>query len=92
MIKTVHSVGFSLTEIKEIQKNNTDSVSIDTKIKLLQEKIEEVEKQKDNLNKTEDILRKMLRNKLNSKIGIKWKEEMSEIYMWNVASVLIFPS
>jgi hypothetical protein len=34
----------------------------------------------------------MLRNKLNSKIGIKWKVEMSEIYMLTVASVLIFPS
>jgi MerR family transcriptional regulator, copper efflux regulator len=70
MIKTVHSVGFSLTEIKDIQKNNTDLVSADTKIKLLQKKIEDVEKQKDILNKTEAILKKMLKNKLNSKTDI----------------------
>lgn len=44
--------------------------AIDTKIELLQKKIDEVEKQKENLNKTEAILRKMLKNKLNSKIHI----------------------
>lgn len=67
MIKTVHSVGFSLIEIKEIQKNYADSISIDTKVKLLQKKILEVENQKENLNKTEAILKKMLQNKLNLK-------------------------
>jgi len=65
MIKTVHSVGFSLTQIKEIQKNNENSLSNDTKIELLQKKIKEVEDQKENLNKTEIILKKMLKNKLN---------------------------
>ncbi|WP_026889553.1 MerR family transcriptional regulator [Clostridium beijerinckii] len=68
MIKTVHSVGFSLREIKEIQKSNDNIISIDTKIELLQEKIKEVEEQKENLNKTEIILKKMLKNKLNSKL------------------------
>jgi sugar phosphate permease len=34
----------------------------------LQEKIKEVEEQKENLNKTEIILKKMLKNKLNSKL------------------------
>jgi DNA-binding transcriptional MerR regulator len=68
MIKTVHSVGFSLREIKEIQKSNDNIISIDTKIELLQEKIKEVEEQKENLNKTEIILKKMLTNKLNSKL------------------------
>ncbi len=68
MIKTVHSVGFSLREIKEIQKSNDTIISIDTKIELLQEKIKEVEEQKENLNKTEIILKKMLKNKLNSKL------------------------
>ncbi|WP_238948611.1 MerR family transcriptional regulator [Clostridium sp. YIM B02569] len=68
MIKTVHSVGFSLREIKEIQKGNDNIISIDTKIELLQEKIKEVEEQKENLNKTEIILKKMLKNKLNSKL------------------------
>lgn len=67
MIKTVHSVGFSLTEIKEIQKNYADSISIDNKVELLQKKIKEVENQKENLNKTEAILKKMLQNKLNLK-------------------------
>ncbi|MBL4931611.1 MerR family transcriptional regulator [Clostridium paridis] len=71
MIKTVHSVGFSLTEIKEIQKNNDNSVSVDTKIELLQKKILEVEKQKENLIKTEAMLKKMLKNKLNSKIHME---------------------
>ena len=66
MIKTVHSVGFSLTEIKEIQKSNVNSISINTKIDLLQKKIDEVGKQRENLNKTEAMLRKMLKNKLNS--------------------------
>ena len=68
MIKTVHSVGFSLTEIKEIQKSNVNPISIDTKIDLLQKKIDEIEKQRENLNKTEAILKKMLKNKLNLKI------------------------
>ena len=67
MIKTVHSVGFSLTEIKEIQKNYADSISIDNKVELLEKKIKEVENQKENLNKTEAILKKMLQNKLNFK-------------------------
>ena len=67
MIKTVHSVGFSLTEIKEIQKNYADSISIDNKVELLKKKIKEVENQKENLNKTEAILKKMLQNKLNLK-------------------------
>lgn len=67
MIKTVHSVGFSLTELKEIKKNNVNSISIDMKINLLKDKIDEVEKQKQNLKLTEAILRKMLENKLNSK-------------------------
>jgi len=73
MIKTVHSVGFSLTEIKEIQKNNVNSISNDTKIELLQKKIDEVKKQKENLNKTEAILKKMLKKKLNSKTHVDWK-------------------
>ncbi|WP_241394236.1 hypothetical protein [Clostridium beijerinckii] len=34
----------------------------------MQEKIKEVEEQKENLNKTEIILKKMLKNKLNSKL------------------------
>ncbi|MDD7795523.1 MerR family transcriptional regulator [Clostridium sp. 'White wine YQ'] len=70
MIKTVHSVGFSLTEIKDIQKDNDNSVSVDTKIELLQKKILEVEKQKENLIKTEVMLKKMLKNKLNSKLHV----------------------
>ncbi|MBK1812844.1 MerR family transcriptional regulator [Clostridium sp. YIM B02505] len=67
MIKTVHSVGFSLGEIREIQKSNSDLISIDTKIELLHKKIEEVKIQKENLDKTEAILKKMLKNKLNFK-------------------------
>ena len=73
MIKTVHSVGFSLTQIKEIQKNNENSLSNDTKIELLQKKIKEVEDQKENLNKTEIILKKMLKNKFNSKFRLTEK-------------------
>ncbi len=69
MIKTVHSVGFSLSEIKEIQKSNMNLISTETKIELLQKKIDEVEKQKENLNKTEILLKKMLKNKLNSNKG-----------------------
>lgn len=69
MIKTVHSAGFSLTEIKEIQKNYMNPISTETKIELLQKKIDEVEKQKENLNKTEALLKKMLKNKLNSNNG-----------------------
>ena len=71
MIKTVHSVGFSLTEMKEIQSSNENPISLDMKIDLLKKKIDEVEKQKENLKKTEAILRKMLKNKLNSKIHVK---------------------
>lgn len=44
-----------------------NSISINTKIDLLQ-KIDEIEKQRDYLNKTEAILTKMLKNKLNFKI------------------------
>jgi len=73
MIKTVHSAGFSLTEIKEIQKSNVNTISIDTKIELLKNKINEVEEQKENLNKTEIILKKMLKNKLNSKFRLTEK-------------------
>jgi DNA-binding transcriptional MerR regulator len=69
MIKMVHSVGFSLSEIKEIQKSNANPISTGTKIELLQKKIYEVEKQKENLNKTETLLKKMLNNKLNSNKG-----------------------
>ncbi|MFW2489730.1 MerR family transcriptional regulator [Clostridium chromiireducens] len=70
MIKTVHSVGFSLREIKEIEKSNENTFSIDTKIELLQKKINEVEEQKENLNKTEIRLKKMLKNKLNLKFRL----------------------
>ena len=73
MIKTVHSAGFSLTEIKEIQKSNVNTISIDTKIELLKKKINEVEEQKENLNKTEIILKKMLKNKFNSKFRLTEK-------------------
>jgi len=73
MIKTVHSAGFSLTEIKEIQKSNVNTISIDTRIELLKNKINEVEEQKENLNKTEIILKKMLKNKLNSKFRLTEK-------------------
>jgi DNA-binding transcriptional MerR regulator len=70
MIKTVHSVGFSLREIKEIEQSNENTFSIDTKIELLQKKIKEVEEQKENLNKTEIRLKKMLKNKLNLKFKL----------------------
>lgn len=70
MIKTVHSVGFSLREIKEIEKSNENTFSIDSKIELLQKKINEVEEQKENLNKTEIRLKKMLKNKLNLKFRL----------------------
>lgn len=70
MIKTVHSVGFSLREIKEIEKSNENTFSIDTKIELLQKKINEVEEQKENLNKAEIRLKKMLKNKLNLKFRL----------------------
>lgn len=70
MIKTVQSVGFSLREIKEIEKINDNIFSIDTKIELLQKKINEVEEQKENLNKTEIRLKKMLKNKLNLKLRL----------------------
>jgi DNA-binding transcriptional MerR regulator len=73
MIKTVHSVGFSLREIKEIEKSNENTFSIDTKIELLQKKINEVEEQKKNLNKTEIRLKKMLKNKLNLKFRLTEK-------------------
>ncbi|MCR8656595.1 MerR family transcriptional regulator [Paenibacillus endoradicis] len=69
MIKTVHSVGFSLKEITEIQSSNGDDISIDKKIELIYRKLAEIEKQKEDLNKTEMILRKMLTNKLNLKIS-----------------------
>ncbi|OCT15043.1 MerR family transcriptional regulator [Paenibacillus pectinilyticus] len=67
MIKTVHSVGFSLKEINEIQPSNGDDISIDKKIELLYSKLAEIEKQKEDLNHTEMILRKMLTNKINLK-------------------------
>ncbi|PIH56065.1 MerR family transcriptional regulator [Paenibacillus sp. LK1] len=69
MIKTVHSVGFSLKEITEIQSSNGDDISIDKKIKLLYSKLAEIEKQKEDLYQSEMILRKMLTNKINLNIS-----------------------
>jgi MerR family copper efflux transcriptional regulator len=67
MVKKVQAVGFTLAELKEvIQAEEANDLPLSKKIGLLNQKMQEIEKKKDELVQVQTHLARMLANKMDS--------------------------
>lgn len=65
MVKKVQAVGFTLAELKEvIQAENLNDLPLSKKIELFSQKLQEIEKKKDELVQVQTHLARMLANKM----------------------------
>jgi MerR family copper efflux transcriptional regulator len=65
MVKKVQAVGFTLAELKEvIQAEEANDLPLSKKIGLLNQKMQEIEKKKDELVQVQTHLARMLANKM----------------------------
>lgn len=65
MIKKVQSVGFTLSELKEVvQAEEANALPLPKKIELLRHKLVEIERKKEELEQVQTHIHRMLANKL----------------------------
>jgi MerR family transcriptional regulator, copper efflux regulator len=65
MVKKVQAVGFTLAELKDvIQANDVNDLPLSKKIELLSQKMQEIDKKKDELVQVQTHLARMLANKM----------------------------
>jgi MerR family copper efflux transcriptional regulator len=65
MIKKVQSVGFTIAELKEvIQTNELNELPLSRRVELLRQKMQEIERKKEELGQVQSHLARMLANKM----------------------------